>query len=373
MKAWYCPSWNGDWSLEPATGSPGKTFLSVVKPTPAEVKQLELIGPALVERGWISKEKMLSVQRRGRSLFSSKGGVLLDAPLVEVGPLVTSLLQPGPAILTAVRFKDGHTEVSETSKLAAHTEIEVAKKDEPYRSSAAPDAPVKGDAPKSSEPAPKSPEPTEEVKALVKKEDAEVAATVKRPTPCCPDCYVNAIGPATKVLLSFLDEEQHESWRKHRFLVVRGGLSGHRYVIAHRNSPLAAHNRKIAFDLEDQQVMHFHDWTVPPEEEVLAAMLILRHREPWLRNEATTFSLCAFGGRRVRYKNPFGDGGDGVVDSGWTYQVGQGLANVLSGGLAEGAVMALDMFMQPQGVLVNPGGPPVMYSQVNLNSGNGVG
>ena len=34
-------------------------------------------------------------------------------------------------------------------------------------------------------------------------------------------------------------------------------------------------------------MLHFHDNSVPPEEEVLAAKLILEHREPWLRNEAT--------------------------------------------------------------------------------------
>jgi len=46
-------------------------------------------------------------------------------------------------------------------------------------------------------------------------------------------------------------------------------------------------------------------------------MLILKFREPWLRNEAT-----ALGRHRYVFKNPFGDGGDGVRDSMWTYGIG---------------------------------------------------
>ena len=57
---------------------------------------------------------------------------------------------------------------------------------------------------------------------------------------------------------------------------------------------------------------------------MLAAMLILRHREPWLRNEAT-----ALGNFRHVFKNPFGDMMDGVEDSVWTQQVGSVLAPIL--------------------------------------------
>jgi hypothetical protein len=58
---------------------------------------------------------------------------------------------------------------------------------------------------------------------------------------------------------------------------------------------------------------------VPPEEEVLSAMLILQHREHWLRNEATCF------GGRAYYKNPFGGGSDGVADSMMTSDIGDRL------------------------------------------------
>jgi hypothetical protein len=66
-------------------------------------------------------------------------------------------------------------------------------------------------------------------------------------------------------------------------------------------------------------VVHFHDRRVPPEEEVLAAKLILEHAEPWLRNEATLWSAGA-----MIFKNPFGNGMDGVEDATFTQRIGQG-------------------------------------------------
>ena len=119
-------------------------------------------------------------------------------------------------------------------------------------------------------------------------------------------------------------------------MVVEGGLSGHRYLLAHRHSATAQKIGKIAYDLDDEAAMHFHDWTVPPEEEILAAKLCLEHREHWVRNEATTFQdwmrdegfyqrtgAGALPATRMKFKNPFGDGGDGMADSTATSYFGQ--------------------------------------------------
>jgi hypothetical protein len=122
------------------------------------------------------------------------------------------------------------------------------------------------------------------------------------------------------VLLSFLSPEQHERWAQERAILVQGHLSGHRYVIAHRHTPLAQKVGRICFDIDDQKVVHFHDWSVPPEEEVLAAKLILEHAEPWLRNEATVL-----GGGSDVYKNPFGDISDGTESAAFAQGIGQGL------------------------------------------------
>ncbi len=94
--------------------------------------------------------------------------------------------------------------------------------------------------------------------------------------------------------------------------LVVGGLSGHRYVIAHRHSEAAIGWGKITFDRDDELVVHYHDVSVPPEEEILAAKLILESRfEPWLRNQATCFQA----GFSDVYENPFGDLMEGTVDA----------------------------------------------------------
>ena len=107
---------------------------------------------------------------------------------------------------------------------------------------------------------------------------------------------------------------------------MTGGVTGHRYVIAHRHSSPAVSWGKITFDRDDEIVIHFHDNSVPPEEEVLAAKLILESpHEAWLRNEAT-----AFGGTDV-LKNPFGGVMDGVADASLMSSLGM-LTNGLAGG-----------------------------------------
>lgn len=52
---------------------------------------------------------------------------------------------------------------------------------------------------------------------------------------------------------------------------------------------------------------------------MLAAMLCLQFREPWLRNEATCFYGLRF--NKV-FKNPFGDVNDGVLDANITKTIG---------------------------------------------------
>jgi hypothetical protein len=316
MRAWYCPSWNGDLRLEPDPDAPrDRTRLSIVKPTAEELDRLAKMGPVFLKKEWVSRaDSDRMVYNTFKYGWGRKTAVVVRAPIEDVGPVVTSLFQPGPAVITAVRFSDGRIEVAETSQPATRPDTDRE--------------PAKDRARELPPPEPKS-EPSEAAKALAKKEGAEAAATVKRATPCCPDCYADSCGPATEVLLSFLDEEQHGTWSRERFVVVRGGLSGHRYVVAHRNSPVAVQNRRHVYDLDDRGVMHFHNWLVPPEEEVLAAMLILQFREPWLRNEATCLGP-SFGWRHT-FKNPFGGGGDGMADSSFTAGFGHGFLNALRG------------------------------------------
>jgi hypothetical protein len=275
VKFWAVPSWNGDFRL--VAGDEANTSkLLVMQPTPHELQLLNSFLSKAHKKKWTSELLTDDDVNDTRT-------ILLKAPIAKTGPLLVRATKPADRTLTAVSFKDGRLEVAETGML----ETLVAK-------------------------AAKDPEAK--------------AVSVARPTPCCPRCEVGSVDPARDVLLSFLSEEEHADWAAHRAIMVRGGLSGHRYLLAHRHSPTAARLGKICYDLDDHFVLHFHQTEVPPEEEILASKLILEHREPWLRNEATCLMQTKDGRWHdfgfMRYKNPFGDITDGRDDAAITATFG---------------------------------------------------
>jgi hypothetical protein len=276
----YLPSWNGDFRIE--DDGKGETKLVVHDPTPHEQKILGEFLRQAETKGWVSDRN-----RDARFGHGDRGELTLSAPLSEVSKILIKLARPEKQTLTAVSFSDGKLSVIEGADEPA-----VEKIAEAVEKAAA----------------------TEDPKKPAK------AASVKRPTPCCPDCEIGSVAPASEVLLAFLNEEEHATWSRERAIVVTGGLTGHRYVLAHRQSALAAYNTKMCFDLDDGQILHFHDNSVPPEEEVLAAKLILEHREPWLRNEATLL-----GGDNMKFKNPFGNLSDGVESAALVSEIGRWL------------------------------------------------
>lgn len=274
----YIPSWNGDFRLE--DDGKGGTRLVVHDPTPHEQK---IIGDFLQKagaKGWVSDR-----DRNVRFSQGDRSEVALSAPLSKASKILIKLTRPKKQTLTAVAFSGGKLSVIEGADEAALEKISDA---------------------------------VEEATATEDPKQPAKAASVRRPTPCCPECEVGSVEPASEVLLSFLNDEEHESWARERAIVVTGGLTGHRYVLAHRRSAVAAYNTKMCFDLDDGQILHFHDNSVPPEEEVLAAKLILEHREPWLRNEATLL-----GGDNMKFKNPFGDLADGTESAALVSEIGR--------------------------------------------------
>lgn len=281
---WYFPAWNGDHRLEPDAKNPAHTVLTIQRPTADESRLLDILGKGMLANGWIEDWKKVE---GSRAIFKKK--VLIKAPLEKVGPLFVWAFKPGPAVLTAVKYENGRVVTCAAggpSELLAFSEkiAEEARKE------------------------PEKPKP-------------DVAATVKRHTPCCPSCVPGSIEPAREVLLAFLTPDQHATWARDRFIYVEGSLTGAVYRLAHRHTKLAEEQGRICKDLDANLVVHFHDWTVPPEEEVLAAKLILEHHEPWLRNEATM--LGYMGGSGPIFKNPFGDGMDGVPDASFTSGLGR--------------------------------------------------
>lgn len=274
---WFLPSWNGDLRLEQDGDD---TLVVIIDPTAGEKQVLAKLGQRAKKRGWHPTGDMLaeSTIPAGHPYRDAKEvrHARLNERLEKVAPTFIRMIKGGKQTINAVVLEDG--------KVVTHTGTDA--------------------------------DLTEFVEATAR-EKPKAGVSAKRPTPSCPQCYVDAVEPATDVLLSFLDEAQHEQWRDSRTLVARGGTTGHRYLLAHRHTPLAARLGRICYDLDDQLVVHFHDMSVPPEEEVLASKLILEHSESWLRNEATIF-----GPGRDNLKNPFGNFFDGVPDAGFTKQIG---------------------------------------------------
>lgn len=282
----FLPSWNGDFRLEQSGVGEGSVLI-LHNPTPHE---LVVVGDFLrgaKKKGWWSGETI----QKGNPYRGALTTIPIKAPIEKASRMLIRVARPQAQTLTAVKFSDGQMEVIEGATSEALTKAEVAIKKAAETETSASTA---------------------------------VAASVKRPTPSCPDCQLGSIAPASEVLLSFLNEEEHKTWRSDRAIIVQGGLSGHRYLIAHRNSPLAVDNTRICSDLDDNLVVHFHDWGVPPEEEVLAAKLILEHCEPWLRNEAT----CYHHPSKAMFKNPFGDVLDGTESAAFAQKVGSFLRNM---------------------------------------------
>lgn len=290
MKAWYFPSWRGDFRLVATSTSTYRdlqaddsktSVLEIVEPTSDETTSLNAFLKLAKAKGWTAVEEVKIDDQK-------KQNILLTAPVAEAGVLLLPLLKPADRTITAIRSAGGKLAVHDSATLTP----DVIARDET---------------------------PGEPKRKKGKKEEPEKAASLARPTPCCPQCVPGAVDRASEVLLSFLTPDEHESWAQKRALVIEGGITGHRYLLAHRHSKLAARIGRICYDLDDRCVIHFHDNSVPPEEEVLAAKLILEHREPWLRNEATCF------GGSERFKNPFGDASDGAWDSGFTGGLGESL------------------------------------------------
>ncbi len=270
---WYLPSWNGDFRLE-ASGADQAT-LKIVDATAFEKELLNAFLAKAAKRKWTSR--IIDVDHPTMD-------VVLEAPIAAAGKLLVQMTKSKKKTLSAVVYKNGRITTEESTNDNALAALAAA----------------------------------------AAKDDAAKAVTVTRPTPCCPQCQPGANKRASEVLESFLTDEEHEEWSKHRKLTVFGGDTGHEYVIAHRNSKLAARFGRIAYDVDDGGVLHFHDWSVPAEEEVLATKLILENAEPWLRNEATCLGFAQNGWKSI-FKNPFGNGSDGRPEAAFMETFGRAL------------------------------------------------
>jgi hypothetical protein len=310
INRWFFPSFGGDFEVV-AEGT-DKSKLLVKDPSPAE---LSMLGKALKtarRRGWISE--ISGIAETGVSTL------ILDAPLREVCRVIAKEVVPRQGALTALRSADG--------KVTAVLGIELPTADSPQPTSDSP------------QPTSDSPQPTADspqLPAKVKDKDAK-AVTVKKPTHCCPYNQPGPMERADRVLRCFCTPDQIEEWEHEGRMTVLGHLSGHLYQVCHRHHPDAVRRGKIVFDLDDGDVLHLWDWTVPPPEEVLAMKLYLEHAEPAVRN----YSSCLYSSN-IRFENPFpgvSQGLDGIDSASALLMIGSSIQNFVQGLLVGAAVAA---------------------------------
>ena len=320
---WYIPSWNGDIRVEAAISDPrNRSTIKIIKPTAGELHKLEMLSKAFREKGWVNHD-----------LWDPKGSieeqvVPIEASILDVAPYLVTSYKPGKATLTAIKYADGHVEAVEagngfwaalknmlTEDDAKDTRV-LQERDDDIEHIVGPDREKReAEAERKAENKFKADEKKRKEEAKAK------AVTSKRPTVCCPVCVAGDLTPAGEVLFEFLDEDEKDQWKHDHSIVVTGGITGHRYLLSHRHGKWAQKHGKICHDLDNGHTLHFHDHSVPPEEEVLAAKHILEHREYWLRVPGAACGDLIF-------ESPFGDGGDGMRSTSFNYQLGDFFAEI---------------------------------------------
>lgn len=273
MKTWFIPSWSGDFRLE-ADGD-DKCILRVEDPIPAEIEQLGAFLVKARKKKWCADIAGISPE--------GKSELKLATTVDQAGKVLLGRKRPRKGILTCIKAEGGG--------LVA----------------------IKGDG--------------EELEIAAAQPEATEAATVRRPTLCCPFATTGPDIRASQVLRSFCTTEQWRSWLNLGFLYCNGQLSGRRYLVAHRHHPIAIQNKYILWDCDGDHVVHCWDWSVPPPEEVLAVKLAVEHAEDWVRNASSVFNGL---NSEDIYVNPFmsdtTQGADGLLSTG----IAKGFARALS-------------------------------------------
>lgn len=272
---WAFTSWSGDFRLAPDGAN--KSTLTIEDATPSEVERLGAFLKKARSKDWVEQHVGMD---GGKKIV-----IPVNAPLAKAGRILLGARPKG--ILTAVVSTSGHVK-----------------------------AVTDGDADK--------------VAAAVADPDAKAAASVRRPTLCCPCPQPGPDVRATEVLQAFCTPRQRAQYDAEGLLRCYGNLSGRLYEIAHRHHPLAVERTKIIWDVEGGCILHAYDWSVPPAEEVLVMKLVLEHAEHWIRNDSGAW--CA---PPPHYPNPFmpehRQGDDGLADAAFMRALGSLLAGAAKG------------------------------------------
>jgi hypothetical protein len=236
----------GDIKLTRVTESSTRLTLTGLAPTERlAVRSLfeRATKPGALRTAWATADRIAGIDLHSLG----EQVVVLDAPISKVQEFLQKQLKPHRKQISAVRFTNGRIEQLSEATLQVI------------------DAPEE--------------EPVDNVVPIKKKEEEKPAAkpaaavTVAQPVLGCPAPDFDDVEiRATRVLKTFLTPEQIEDFERRQQFVAVGADTGHRYLIASRNSKsaLATHNSfRSLYDMDERMALCVHDWEVPAAEEML--------------------------------------------------------------------------------------------------------
>lgn len=240
LHTWLIPTFHGDIRLE--TKGEKRTLLHAYDLTSWEEKALASLrtratSQRLMGDAWAKESDFLPLTN---AAYRSKDGVTVElaAKIGDVEKILTKSLRPERQLVKVVKFSDGSVKDLDT-----------------YRTP--------------TPPPPEAPPPPE----------PEVAATVARPVNGCPlPAFAEADIRASRVLETFLTDEQTYDYRRKGAFVTTGADTGRRYLVANREKPAVLRSQlggRQLYDLDLGRPHCVHDWAVPPAEEMLALHLCL--------------------------------------------------------------------------------------------------
>jgi len=249
---WLVPSYFGD--IRVIEAGPKACKVLVEQATSKEREALAKLQLHATKKRWLTDGHDLTA----RTITP------LMAPTKTVATFIARQLKPGKKLVSAVLFKNGRIEEVTASTFESG----------PAEPTKTPESETTGTSPSTSASEPKA------------------ATTVTKPVKGCPPPnFSPARLRALEVLMTFLTPEQQEDFLRFNRFVAIGGTTGHRYMITsrHATDQLGTFTRSL-FDLDDEEPLCVHDWSVPPEEELhmLNILVQLPGYEAYLRELETT-------------------------------------------------------------------------------------
>jgi hypothetical protein len=253
---WYLPTLFGDIKLQ---SQDNKTIVTICGLSPQETIAMKVllkksISGNLMGSPWCSK-----TQADALDLTSQKEQTLeLTAGIVDVQKVLSKPLKPMGKQVSAVRFVDGRIEEITEANIGLIVE---ASGVETSRTEKAADKPAAD-------------------KPVAKTKTPKAAVTVAAPVIGCPDPdFDEADVRATRVLETFLTDDQRADFRQRQQFVVEGADTGHRYLLTSRHAPKVRFKHasfRSVYDLDTESALCVHDWEVPAAEELLGLALHLQ-------------------------------------------------------------------------------------------------